>query len=86
MPAIQQDVQFTTTELFFNPTESKPLSHGFHLSEETAGQSESKSQQLTENWRKQENTEPSDTEDDIKLHQLMKDIRRYIRSIDISNL
>ena len=86
MPAIQQDEQLAMDDLFFKPTESRALSHGFHLLGETADQSESQSQQLTGNWRKQENTEHRDTEDDIKLHELMEDIKRYIRSIDITNL
>ena len=86
MPAIMQDQVVVTIDQFLNPMESRPLSHGFHLPGETAGQSESQSPQLTGNWRKQENTEHSDVEDDRKLHKFMEDIRRYIRSIDVSSL
>ena len=81
-----QNQPLGTMDLFLNSTESKPLSHGYHLPGKTGGQSESQSPQLTGNWRKYENTEHSDTEDDRKLHQFMEDIGRYIRSIDVSDL
>ena len=86
MPAILEEKSLPTSELLNNPTEPKPLSPEFHLAEETAGHSDSQSPRLTGNWQKRENTEHSITEDDVKLHRLMEDIKRYIRSIDISNL
>ena len=73
-------------ELLLSLKESEPLSHGFHLIGETAAQPDTQSPRLTGDWQKRENTEHSDTEDDVKLHELMEDIKRYIRSIDVSNL
>ena len=73
-------------ELLFNPMRSSPLSHGFQLAREKVGHSESQSQQLTGNWHKRENTEHNDVEEDVQLHELMEDIKRYIRSIDVNNL
>ncbi|UCE84161.1 MAG: hypothetical protein JSV47_06555 [Deltaproteobacteria bacterium] len=70
----------------FNPMESSPLTHTFHLGGERASQSESQQPQLTGDWQKRENSEHRDVEEDIRLHELMEDIKRYIRNIDISNL
>ena len=86
MPAIPHVEILPTTEMLIKPMASEPLSQGFHLPRETAGQSDSQSPRLTGNWQERENTEHSDSEDDIKLHELMEDIKRYIRSIDVSNL
>ncbi len=73
-------------ELLFNPMRSSPLSHGFHLATEKVGHSESRSPQLAGNWHKRENIDHSDVEEDVRLHDLMEDIKRYIRSIDVNNL
>jgi len=73
-------------ELLFNPTRSSPLSHGFHGAAEKVGHSESRSPQLAGNWHKRENTEYSEVEEDVRLHDLMEDIKRYIRSIDVNTL
>jgi hypothetical protein len=86
MPAILQDNVLLTIGLLLNPTELRPSRHPFHLAGETAGQSDSQSPQWSGGWHKRENTDHSDTEDDVELHELMEDIKRYIRSIDISNL
>lgn len=86
MPAILQDKDLLTSELLNNLTESKRMSHEFNLAEEAAGHSDAQSPRFTGNWQKQDNTEHSITEDDVKLHRLMEDIKRYIRNIDISNL
>ncbi len=86
MPAILQVEVLPPTEMLHKPMESEPLSQGFHLPRETAGQSDSQSPRLPGNWQKRENTEHGDSEDDIKLHELMEDVKRYIRSIDVSNL
>ncbi len=86
MPAISHVEILPTTERLVMLMESEPLSQGFHLPRETAGQSDSQSPELTGNWQKRENTEHSDSEDDIKLHELMEAVKRYIRSIDVSNL
>jgi len=83
--SLQDKVRFTL-ELWLNPTGSNPLSHGFHLTREAAAQSDSRSPQLTGKWQEGENTEHSDTEGDVRLHELMEDIKRYIRSIDIGDL
>ncbi len=63
--------------------QSGPLSPDFHLAEGRPNHSEP---QLTGNWQKRENTERSDVDEDRELHQLMEDIKSYIRSIDIGNL
>jgi len=73
-------------ELLLNPTRSSPLSHGFHLAAENVGHSESRSPQLAGNWHKRENTDHSEMEEDVRLHNLMEDIKRYIRSIDVNTL
>jgi hypothetical protein len=86
MPAIIQKNGVLILDLLVNPMQSRPLSHSFHLAGEKASHSESQSPQLTGNWRKRENTEHSDADEDVQLHKLMEDIKRYIRSIDISNL
>jgi hypothetical protein len=86
MPEILLNRLALIVESLLNPPAAKPLSHGFHLLGETNGQSDSQLPQLTGNWQKQDNTEHSDTEDEVKLHEFMEDIKRYIRSIDVSNL
>ena len=72
--------------LIFNPMLSSPLSHGFHVAREKVGHSESRSSQLAGNWHRRENTDHSDVEEDVRLHELMEDIKRYIRSIDVNAL
>jgi hypothetical protein len=72
--------------LVFNPMLSSPLSHGFHVAREKVGHSESRSSQLDGNWHRRENTDHSDVEEDVRLHELMEDIKRYIRSIDVNAL
>jgi hypothetical protein len=73
-------------ELLFSPMQPSPLSHGLHLAREKVGHSESRSPQLAGNWHKRENTDHSDREEDVRLHELMEDIKRYIRSIDVNTL
>jgi hypothetical protein len=73
-------------EHLFSPMQSSPLSHGLHLPREKVGHSESRSPQLAGNWHKRENTDHSDREEDVRLHELMEDIKRYIRSIDVNTL
>ncbi len=86
MPAITQENAAMTHELLSEPMQLRPLTHGFHLAGEKKSHSETESPQLTGNWQKQENTEHSDADEDVQLHELMEDIKRYIRSIDISSL
>ena len=66
--------------------QSSPFSHSFHLAGEEVSHSESRTPELRGTWEKRENAEQSDTDEDLKLNDLMKDIKRYIRSIDIGNL
>jgi hypothetical protein len=66
--------------------QSGPLSPDFHLAEGRPSHSEPQSPQLTGNWQKREHTERSDVDEDRELHQLMEDIKSYIRSIDIGSL
>ena len=73
-------------EQLFNPMRSSPLSHGFHLAREQVGHSESRSPQLAGNWNERENSDHSDVEEEVRLHELMEDIKRYIRSIDVNTL
>jgi hypothetical protein len=68
------------------PVESNPFAQGFHLNSETISHSESTSPKLTRSWEDHENKKAGDTDEDVELHQLMEDVKRYIRSIDISNL
>ena len=73
-------------ELLLYPMQSSPLSHGLHLAKEKVGHSESRSPQLAGNWHKRENTDHSDVEEEVRLHELMEDVKRYIRSIDVTTL
>ncbi|MGD8434930.1 MAG: hypothetical protein PVI73_12520 [Syntrophobacterales bacterium] len=73
-------------EQLFTPMLASPLSHGFHLASEQVGHAESRSPQLAGNWHKRENTDHSEVEEDVRLHELMEDIKRYIRSIDVNTL
>ena len=41
---------------------------------------------LTDMWEKQREVDRRDREEFIQLQKLMQDIKRYIRSIDISSL
>ena len=85
MPAILHMIKLTHG-LLLNPAESKPLSHGLNLLEEAPSQPDARSQRLSENWQERKNTEHRDSEEEGKNHELMENIKRYIRSIDISNL
>lgn len=75
-----------SNEVNLDPVQSSALSPDFHLAEGGQSHSEPQSPQLTGNWERRENTEPSDFDEDRDLHQLMEDIKSYIRSIDIANL
>jgi len=86
MSLIQERYETAMDEVLLNPLQSSPLSQGFHFAGEGASQSESQPPQLTGDWQKRENTEHRDAEDDTRLHQLMEDVKRYIRNIDVSNL
>lgn len=86
MFAILEIYDIPVDGVLVNPMQSSPSSQGFHLAVERASHSESQSPELTSTWAKRENTEHSNTDEDLELHQLMEDIKRYIRSIDISNL
>jgi hypothetical protein len=86
MAAIMERYNIAIDEVLLNPRQSTPFAHGFNLASQTPNHSESQSPELTSTWEKHENTKVADTDEDIELHQLMEDIKRYIRSIDISNL
>jgi len=73
-------------KVLVNPLNSNPLSHGFHLAGESASHSGSEQHDLTNTWKDPENTEHNDADEDIRLHEFMEDIKRYIRSIDIGDL
>jgi hypothetical protein len=78
--------RYNSNEMLLNPMQSSPLAHGFNLASDTHSHSQSQSSELASTWDSQENTKPVDTDEDPELHQLMEDIKRYIRSIDIGNL
>jgi hypothetical protein len=75
-----------TAKELLNPIQSTPLAHGFSLVNETVRHSESKSPELASTWEDHENEKPARGDEEHDLRQLMEDIKRYIRSIDISNL
>ena len=78
--------KFPMYEQFFTTMLASPLSHGFHLASEQVGHAESRSPELAGNWQKRENTDHSEVEEDVRLHELMEDVKRYIRSIDVDTL
>ena len=86
MPTIPQRYNIEINEILLNPIETSSFSYGFNLASESQSYSESQSPELASTWYNHENTKPVDTDEDHELHQLMEDIKRYIRSIDISNL
>ena len=86
MPAILQRYNIEINEMILNPLQSSPFAHGFNLASESQSHSESQSPELASTWDNHEDTKSGDTDEDVELHQLMEDIKRYIRSIDISNL
>ena len=69
--------------MLLNPVNSNQFSYKFDL----AGASgKSESHNLANTWKDRDNTEQSNADDDVRLQEFMEDIKRYIRSIDISNL
>ena len=70
----------------FEPRQASHPSPDFYLAEGRKSHPEQQSSQLTGKWQKGGNTEPSDVDEDRELHQLMEDIKSYIRSIDIGKL
>ena len=86
MPENLQEYEELNNGAHSNSMQTTPLSHVFNLAEEKQSHLEPQSPQLADNWQKRENTEQIDAKEDLELHKLMEDIKRYIRSIDISNL
>ena len=86
MPENLQAYKELKNGVLLNSMQTTPLSHVFYLAEEKQSHSEPQSPQLTDIWQKRKDTEQSDANEDLELHKLMEDIKRYIRSIDISNL
>ena len=86
MAAILERYEITKSEPLLFTEQSSPFSHGFHLAGEGVSHSESSPPELTTTWEKRENAEQSDTDEDLRLNDLMEDIKRYIRSIDVGNL
>ena len=86
MPENLQAYEELKNGVLLNSVQTTPLSHVFYLAEEKQSHSEPQSPQLTDIWQKRKDTEQSDANEDLELHKLMEDIKRYIRSIDISNL
>jgi hypothetical protein len=69
----------------FNPFEPGDLSFGYQFAGEQASQAESQQSQLTGDWQNQESNH-SELEEDLQLNELMENVKRYIRNIDISDL
>jgi hypothetical protein len=86
MAAIMERYNIAIDEVLLNPKQSSHFAHGFQLASQAQSHSESQSPELTSTWEKHESTKTTDTDEDRELHQLMEDIKRYIRSIDIGNL
>ena len=86
MVTILERYNIDNNEMPLNPMQSSPFAHGFNLASDTHSNSQSQSSELASTWDSHENTKPVDTDEDLELHQLMEDIKRYIRSIDIGNL
>ena len=86
MAAIMERYDIEIEQVLLNPMQSSPFAHGFHLASQTPSHSETQAPELASTWENNENTKGADTDEDIELHQLMEDIKRYIRSIDITNL
>jgi hypothetical protein len=80
VPEIREKV---VNQVLLNHVNSNQFSHKFDL----AGASgKSESPKLANTWKDRDNTEQSNPDDDARLQEFMEDIKRYIRSIDISNL
>ena len=73
-------------QLLVTVTKSKPLTQSFRLDGEKTSRPESEPPQWNGNWQKQENAEQHDAEKDAYLHELMENVKRYIRKIDVSRL
>jgi len=86
MPENLQKFGELKNEAYLNSMQTTPLSHVFHLAEDNSSHSEPQALQLTDNWQKRDNTEQNDANEDFEIHKLMEDNKRYIRSIDITNL
>lgn len=86
MAAIMKGYNSEINEVLMIPVQVNPFTQGFNLANETSSHSESQSPELASTWDNNESTKPGDSDEDLELRQLMEDIKRYIRSIDISNL
>ena len=84
MPNIRKESADWTVEFILASFEPWALSPDYQLAGKDTPQSESHSQ-IAGKWEKSDNTEQGNN-DDVQLHELMENIKRYIRSIDISNL
>jgi hypothetical protein len=69
--------------VLLNPVSSNQFSHKFDL---VGASGKAEPSNLTNTWKDGDNTEHSNADDDVRLQEFMEDIKRYIRSIDISNL
>jgi len=86
MTIVLERYSTATVRELLNPIQSTPFVHGFYPDSETTSHSESKSPELTSTWEERENKNSANGEEERELRQLMEDIKRYIRSIDIGNL
>jgi hypothetical protein len=86
MTIVLERYSTATVRELLDPLQSTPFAPGFSLANETIRHSESKSPELASTWEERDNNKSGNGDDDLELRQLMEDIKRYIRSIDISNL
>ena len=86
MTIVLERYSTATVKELLNPIQSTPFAHGFYPAGETSSQLESKTPELASTWEENENKKPANGDEDLELRQLMEDIKRYIRSIDIGNL
>lgn len=84
MPANLSAYGVLSRDVCLDPVQSSPLSPPLHLA--GGSHSDPQSAQVNSNWQKRENTKRSEADEDLELHRLMEDVKRYIRSIDIGNL
>jgi hypothetical protein len=63
-----------------------PFAQGFHLAEGKAGQTQAAPSQMPGNLAESEDVERHLLWDDPDIEQLMENVKRYIRNIDISDL
>ncbi|MFP3870505.1 MAG: hypothetical protein ACLFVT_06455 [Syntrophobacteria bacterium] len=86
MPGILREKVVLLAMPFFNYGNATPLTQDLYLAGESSGQTDSRPQQLSGNWTEQEDAKHHNQEEDPELEQLMENVKRYIRNIDVNKL